>query len=117
MNPIVKKIQKLMGLAKNQAGRPEGETAAKLAHKLMVAHAITMAELSVEEQQEADPLEKQCEEKKTGIWRRELMFAISRHCNCKGAFTLARGDIGFTTMVTGATSKWRCISTIYARGK
>jgi len=86
MNPIVKKIQKLLALAKNQAGRPEGETAAKMAHKLMTAHAVTMADLSFEEQQELDPLIHDPMEAKSGVWRRTLLYTIARHCNCRSAY-------------------------------
>ena len=86
MNPIIKKIKKLMDLAKNQLGRPEGETAAKMAHKLMVAHAVTMADLSFEEQKRQDPLVEKSTEAGAGIWRRALLDIIAEHCNCRSAY-------------------------------
>lgn len=86
MNPIVKKIQKLMALAKNQSGRPEGETAAKMAHKLMIAHAVTMADLTIEEQEKYDPLVRDPMEAGAGIWRRILLGIIAEHCNCRSAY-------------------------------
>lgn len=81
MNPIIRKIEKLLRLAECQSGEPEGESAARLAEKLMRAHAIEMSDLSLEEQAEIDPL------LDSGFiigrlgWYAGLGWALALHCN------------------------------------
>jgi hypothetical protein len=84
-NPIITKIEKLMRLARDQEGKPEGETAARFASRLMTAHAISMHEVDPDRQAEADPLT----EDKFGIpastWRRRLWHELGIHCNLRTA--------------------------------
>ena len=83
MNPIIRKIEKLLRLAECQSGEPEGESAARLAEKLMRAHAVEMSDLSLEEQAEIDPL------LDSGFmigrlgWYAGLGWALAIHCNVK----------------------------------
>ena len=90
-NPIITKIEKLLRLAENQDGTPEGETAAKLAHRMMAAHAIDMASIDLDKQAELDPIERQGMEVRTSVWRRDLASYLARHCNCRISYTSRRG--------------------------
>lgn len=78
---IAAKIKKMLGLAEDQMGTPEGETAAALARKLMQQHAIEVADLDLVEAQNADPIEK----KVTSVelqknWMRDLFHVVGKHC-------------------------------------
>lgn len=77
-NAMVDKIRKAMALAERQAGTPEGDTAARIARKLMHRHAVELHQL---EEDESDPLIKSTFtiQKKT-VWRRELMHGVAKHC-------------------------------------
>ena len=91
MNPIITKIEKLLRLAQDQDGTPEGETAARLAHRMMAAHAIEMASIDLDKQAEHDPLEQQRMKVRTSVWRRRLADVLANHCNCKTAYTSMQG--------------------------
>jgi len=81
MNPIIRKIQKLLRLADDQAGRPEGELAAEKAAKLMRDHAVAMADLPADEADAIDPdVPKYFFEVGKG-WRIHLAWALAQHCN------------------------------------
>jgi hypothetical protein len=86
VNPIVSKIIKLLTLAENQKGQPEGELAAKLAHKMMIAHAVSQADLSDQEIADSDPLEKQSQKVPVSMWRRLLYTALAYHCQLRVAY-------------------------------
>ena len=72
MNPIIAKIEKLLRLSQDQDGTPEGETAARLASRMMAAHAIEMASINLDKEVEHDPMEKQDMWVRVSVWRRLL---------------------------------------------
>ena len=94
MNPIVRKIQKLLALAENQSGKPEGEVAAKLAHKMMMAHAISMEDVSNQEQVTEDPVERQqTDNLGRGVWKWKLYSTLAAHCNCRMSYNTSRNGV------------------------
>jgi hypothetical protein len=92
VNPIIAKIEKLLRLSKDQDGTPEGETAARLAHRMMAAHAIEMAQIDLDKQAEHDPMERQSMKVRSSVWRRRLANHLARHCNCKTAYQSSHGS-------------------------
>lgn len=86
-SPIIARIAKALALAKNQAGTPEGETAARIAKNMMDSHAITMADLDAVSREKQDPLAKvETDLGARSQWRRELMFSVLNHCTVRGVF-------------------------------
>jgi hypothetical protein len=85
INPIITKIEKLMRLARDQEGKPEGETAARFAARLMTAHAISMHEVDPDRQAEADPLLEDTFDIPASTWRRQLWHHVATHCNLRSA--------------------------------
>jgi len=85
MNPIVSKIIKLMKLAEDQEGTPEGETAARIANKLMTAHAVKQEELlEAGEETEDEILYKKSGWKScNNVWERTLYSILSNYMDCK----------------------------------
>lgn len=76
---IVDRIRKALALAEDQAGTAEGDTAAKIARKLMRKHAIEAADLDHEP--EDDPMvEYEFEIEKRQQWRRDLAHGLAKHC-------------------------------------
>jgi len=90
-NPIITKIEKLMRLARDQEGKPEGETAARFASRLMTAHAISMHEVDPDRQADVDPLTKDEIDVPASVWRRKLWHALATHCNLRSAQRAYRG--------------------------
>ena len=88
MNPIVSKIIKLMKLAQNQEGTPEGETAARIANKLMTAHAVKQEELlEAGEETEDEILYKQSGWRScNNVWERELYHILCIYMDCKSFY-------------------------------
>jgi hypothetical protein len=91
MNPIIAKIEKLLRLSQDQCDSPEGETAARLASKMMAAHAIDMASIDLTKEVEHDPMEKQDMKVRVSVWRRQLATVLGAHCNCTVAYTSMKG--------------------------
>lgn len=93
----IEKIKKLLALAADQAGKPEGERAAEIAQRHMLKHALTMADLEEEE-----AIIESVEEVNQTLWVRELWTTIAQHCNCASVYSGGRGRknamkiIGFT---------------------
>src|SRR5690606_35582036 len=77
---IVAKIKKLLALADDQRGKPEGESAARFADRLMREHAISMAEVDGLDL-DADPLMEERFDLGRNTWRAYLMWTLARHCN------------------------------------
>ena len=91
MNPIIAKIEKLLRLSQDQDGTPEGETAARLASRMMAAHAIEMASIDLTKGVEHDPMEKQDMQVRVSVWRRVLASVLGTHCNCVVAYSSVKG--------------------------
>ena len=85
-NKIIERIEKLLRLAKNQSNTPEGETAAKMATKLMLAHAIEMSQIDLDKDRTNDPMVQRTFKCPKTAWTRSLGAAIGQHCYCKFAF-------------------------------
>ncbi len=84
---IISRLKKMMALAQDQAGRPEGELAAKKAHALMMQHAIEMVDLGSDEpQEEIDTLKMKIGHSN---WKRSLLNVIASYCNCSMYFISA----------------------------
>ena len=98
MNPIIAKIEKLLRLSQDQDGTPEGETAARLASKMMAAHAIEMASIDLTKDVEHDPMEKQDMQVRVSVWRRQLATVLGTHCNCTVAYSSIKGIGQFISM-------------------
>ena len=98
MNPIIAKIEKLLRLSKDQDGTPEGETAARLASRMMAAHAIEMASIDLTKNTEHDPMEKQDMQVRVSVWRRQLATVLGTHCNCTVAYSSIKGVGQFISM-------------------
>ena len=98
MNPIIAKIEKLLRLSQDQDGTPEGETAARLASKMMAAHAIEMASIDLTKGVEHDPMEMQDMQVRVSVWRRQLATVLGAHCNCTVAYSSIKGIGQFISM-------------------
>jgi hypothetical protein len=86
-NKIIERIEKLLRLAKNQSNTPEGETAAKMATKLMLAHAIEMSQIDLDKDRTNDPFVRREFKCPKTAWTRTLGRIIGNHCYCKFAFS------------------------------
>ena len=98
MNPIIAKIEKLLRLSQDQDGTPEGETAARLASRMMAAHAIEMASIDLTKGVEHDPMEKQDMQVRVSVWRRQLATVLGTHCHCTVAYSSIKGIGQFISM-------------------
>lgn len=86
---IIERIRRTLALAKDRAGTPEGETAARIAANMMASHAIEMADVDVAARAKTDPLTVGGTD--LGLraeWVRSLFFAVCRHCGCRGVVTI-----------------------------
>jgi len=113
-NPIIAKIEKLLRLSKDQDGTPEGETAARLAHRMMTAHAINMAQIDITKEAHHDPLVRETlhpDQQPNRQWRRTLANLLARHCNCKTAYHSYRR--GLTIYLYGHKSDIEIIRYLY----
>ena len=76
---IVTRIRKLMALAES-SNENEAASAAKLARKLMIEHAVSMSSLSEDAMLEEDPVEDTGIEVGKSTWAINLAWAIGSHC-------------------------------------
>lgn len=74
---IASKILKLLKLAEDQAGTSEGESAARMAHKLMREHAVSV---SLGDEQDEDRIQ-EIYEVGSANWKRSLMWRLAEHCS------------------------------------
>jgi len=82
---ILGKIKKLLAVAVNQDGMPEGDLAAKFAADLMAKHAVSMAD--VEDAEVIDPIvTKEINLFQRESWVRDLAAYVARFCNCRSTF-------------------------------
>lgn len=81
---IILRIQRLLALAKDQEGTPEGDAAAAAAYRVMQAHSIEQMDLDYATRQAEDPLTKESFSLgKRSQWRRNLANIIGTHTGCK----------------------------------
>ena len=81
MNPIIAKIEKLLRLSQDQDGTPEGETAARLASRMMAAHAIEMASIDLDKEVEHDPMEKQDMQVRVSVPTSRFLSTCTRYAS------------------------------------
>ncbi len=90
------RIRKLLDLARDQAGTPEGEAAARVARRLMLQHARTHAAASCAGIPDSDPIGKHAVDLGgTDRWRRRLATTVARHCACVAAWRRGGGAAVF----------------------
>lgn len=77
---LVSKITKLLALAESD-NENEAALAAKMAHKLMRKHALSMADLSKEDAAKTDPVTDCFMEVGQTAWRIQLAWVLAKHCN------------------------------------
>lgn len=86
----VDRIRKLLAVAADQPDTPEGETAARLARKLMAQHDLAGREL---DPKDVDPIARvPLDLDGTVRWRRKLAAAVARHCECVLSWSPTRGS-------------------------
>jgi hypothetical protein len=89
----IERIRKLLALAHDQEGTPEGEAAARRARALMRAQSVALADLDPAERAARDPIVRRALDLGgKEHWRRQLAGQVALHCEC--VLTLARGDGG-----------------------
>lgn len=103
MNPLILKISKILALAADQDGTPEGDMAARLAAKMMREHAISMAEVRTVSAAEADPMTMSIIQAGRSTWRAELVWILARHCNCTA---LRQGNKKHPGQIGGSMLAW-----------
>jgi len=74
---MVEKIKKLLALAADQEGKPEGDLAADLALKLMKEHALELGDL-----EEPSEIDSRVVDGNQSHWRHALIDIVARHCQC-----------------------------------
>jgi hypothetical protein len=87
---IAERLHKLRNLARDQAGTPEGETAARLARQLMREH----ARARIGPDRPGDPHRKlRLSLGQVAPWRRRLAVAVAKHCACVAAWPRGSAEV------------------------
>jgi hypothetical protein len=89
----IDRARKLLALAADRSGTPEGETAARLARTLLLRHGRRMAGLNEAERGAVDPFAR----RRLALggpehWRRRLLSLVAGHCACVATW---RADAGW----------------------
>lgn len=79
---LIEKLQKLMTLAADQKGLPEGDTAAMLARKLMADAGLVEADLNLSGKKVNKSVTNQSFKVGSYNYHINLAFAVARHCEC-----------------------------------
>lgn len=82
---LSRRIAKLLHLAKDQAGTPEGEAAARIARKLMRQSAHARAK-AWSKRSDITVTQRRFELGTRWPWRRRLAAAVAKHCACVAAW-------------------------------
>ena len=81
------RIRKLLDLAHDQEGTPEGTAAARLARQMMLRHAIDLEGLDHETRRQRDPVDRlEVDLGGRELWRRRLSASVGHHANCTVAW-------------------------------
>lgn len=84
----LERIRKLVNLALDQEGTPEGETAMRLARDLMLERNVELSQLGVDERERVDPFTRsRLELGGRAHWRCKLLSLVARHCECVAGWT------------------------------
>lgn len=90
----LERIKKLVALAGDQAGTPEGEVAMRMARELMRESSIELAQLQADERDAVDPFTRRpLDLGGRAHWRRQLLSMVATHCECVAGWN-PRGDNG-----------------------
>lgn len=86
----VERIRKLLAVAADQPGTPEGESAARIARRLMAEHDVAGRDL---DPRAVDPIGRvPLAVDGTVRWRRKLAAAVARHCECVLSWSPGQGN-------------------------
>lgn len=84
----LERIRKLVNLALDQEGTPEGETAMRLARDLMLERNVELSQLELDERDRVDPFQRsRVELGGRAHWRCKLMSLVATHCECVAGWT------------------------------
>jgi len=82
-----KRLRRLIALAEDQAGTPEGDLAARLAREIMEARREELQGLDLSARNDADPFARQTLDLGgKAFWRRKVASLTARHCECLCSF-------------------------------
>jgi Protein of unknown function (DUF2786) len=88
----IERIRKLLALAHDQEGTPEGEAAARRARDLMRQQSVAMADLDAHQRGARDPIGKRAIDLGgKEHWRRQLAGEVAVHCECLLTFKSGNG--------------------------
>ena len=106
------RIHRLMALAEDQAGTPEGDLAARLARDIMVRRNRQLSSLRLKSRNELDPFSRaDLDLGGRAHWRRVLSGIVAQHCEC--VCSIADGQARLTGRRSGvlvATYLYRVMS-------
>ncbi|HJN75661.1 MAG TPA: DUF2786 domain-containing protein [Myxococcota bacterium] len=86
----LERIRKLVNLALDQEGTPEGDTAMRLARDLMVERNVELSQLGLDERERVDPFRRsRVELGGKAHWRCKLMSLVAQHCECVAGWSTA----------------------------
>ena len=101
-NPIIAKVKKLLALAADQEGKPEGDLAAKFADRLMREHAISQGDVEGLSFEDDPMVVGGTVNTGQARWKVELAHAIGKHCNVECLYN--RGNKGRRAKYLGAST-------------
>ncbi|MEL6343890.1 MAG: hypothetical protein AAFV53_12205 [Myxococcota bacterium] len=82
------RLRRLIALAEDQAGTPEGELAARLARQIMAERRATLTALDLEQRNAQDPFIRQpLDLGGKAYWRRRVASLTAIHCDCVCSFS------------------------------
>ena len=88
------RLRRLMALAEDQAGTPEGEIAARLAREIMDAQKAELLNLDQAARDELDPFVRvELDLGGQAFWRRRVASLTARHCECLCSFVGAQARL------------------------
>ena len=88
----VDRIRKLLRVAADQEGTPEGETAARIARRMIEQQAEALSELDLDAREEADPfLRRPILLGGPAHWRCRLLTLVAEHCACIAGYRPGSG--------------------------
>lgn len=81
------RLRRLIALAEDQAGTPEGDLAARIAREIMEARRAEMRGLDLDTRNDRDPFTRaSLDLGGKAFWRRRVASITARHCDCLCSF-------------------------------
>lgn len=88
----MERVRKLLALAADQEGTPEGDSAARVARRLIADRGLQLAGLSDAQRERSDPFSrKEILLGGPGHWRCRLVVLVARHVGCQAGYQRGRG--------------------------